>query len=269
MFFGSAARAYDAHRARFEGRALVEDTIRAAVSLVRTVSLMVEQGEASAEWALWARAWCFFVGLLVAPGLSGLGPVALVAFLRATYDRAEPYASRREAFDGARLLMWTAAGAPGQLPPQFRDPARRVVDAWAELVERGLSSGGCAWCGTDGERRRRDGADAAAAAPAAPSGAVVEPGGPERWEAETWCAWDGGGVKHRVLLEVWYGTAGDERVRVFRSPGEVDRARWDNDVRRLVSALLGRPLASADVLVSIGLETNHGPVVPGAGGAGG
>lgn len=257
MLFGKVARAYDAHRARFEGRALAEGAIDTAVSLLRTVGLMVEQGEAEAGWAVWARAWCLFVGLLVAPGLGGLSLVELATFLRAVYERAQAHQTRRDAVDAVRVTrMWAGAGAT-RLPSRFRSVAERVIESWAELVELGIASGGCAWCDVPQ-------GDAGPAAPSAAGAPAVEvPEGRPRWEAQTWVAFDAAGEKHRVLLEVWQGSRGDGRARVFRSPGEEERGRWDSDPRRLVAALLGRPMPAGDVLVSLVLDRHHGPVESG------
>lgn len=145
--FGNVARSVDAFRARREGRTMGEGAIGAALSLARTVALMRDQGEAPAAWALWAQCWCYFVaGLAVAGGLEGLAPWAVVALFRATYDRAQPYATRGEALNGAHAVALYAAGFSGALPRPYHDAAARVVDAWAGLVRAGLESAPCAWC---------------------------------------------------------------------------------------------------------------------------
>ena len=127
-----------------------EATLRLALSLARTIGLAREQGEVPATWALWAGAWCFFVGVLVARGLQGMAPLDVLMFLRSLHEQSEAYPSKRDALNGARVLRLRARAATEDLAPPYRDAAGRVVDAWAELVARGLEGSSCYWC--TGER---------------------------------------------------------------------------------------------------------------------
>ena len=137
-------------KARDSWAGLDDGALRVAVSLARTIGLAREQGEVPATWALWAGAWCFFVGMLLARDLQGMAPLATVALLRGIYERAEAYPSKRDALNGARVLRMHAAAVTADLAPPLRDAAGRVVDAWAELVARGLEGSSCYWC--TGER---------------------------------------------------------------------------------------------------------------------
>jgi len=217
--FGDVARSVDAFRARREGRTMGEGAIGAALSLARTVGMMRDQGEAPAAWALWASLWCFFVAALsVVGGLEGLAPWAVVALLRSTYDRAQPYATRGEALNGARAVALYAAGFSGALPRPYHDAAARVVDAWSALVRAGLESAPCAWCegaapvGPPG-RATRDGAPGPAGDPwfryapaTAPAGGCCGACGPE-------CPAKGPGAVSTKPLHEWAVKLPDGRVR--------------------------------------------------------